>query len=197
MSKGFKTKEIILKAGLEITSKFGLESLSIGELAKSVGMSKSGLFSHFKSKETLQIMVLDYASESFTEKVVKPAITKERGLPRLKEMMKLWKSWSENDLAGGCPFISAIVEYDDRPGKIHEHLKTIQAQMISTFERSIKISIEEKHLGSKTDAKQFAYSLYSNMIGFHVYNRLLKDKNSKDYFQVNLERLIEFSKTQN
>ena len=196
MSKGFKTKEIILKAGLEITSQFGLESLSIGELAKSVGMSKSGLFSHFKSKETLQIMVLDYASENFIQRVVMPSIKKDRGLPRLKEMMKLWRSWSEHELAGGCPFISAIVEYDDRPGKIHDHLKMIQGQMISTFERAIKISIEEGHLGSKTDAKQFAYSLYSNMIGFHVYNRLLDDKNSVDYFKVNLDRLIEYSITQ-
>lgn len=197
MTKGFKTKEIILKAGLEITSKFGLESLSIGELAKSVGMSKSGLFSHFKSKEMLQIMVLDYASSNFTEKVIKPAIKKERGLPRLKEMMKLWKTWSDHELAGGCPFISAIVEYDDRPGKIHDHLKAIQGQMISTFERTTQICIEEGHLGSKTDIKQFAYSLYSNILGFHVYNRLLDDKKSQDYFQVNLDRLIEFSKTQN
>jgi len=70
MSKGIDTKETILKAALDLTSKFGLESLSIGELAKSVGMSKSGLFGHFKSKEKLQIMVMDYAAENFTKQVI-------------------------------------------------------------------------------------------------------------------------------
>ena len=78
MDKGFTTKETILKSAFELTSKFGLESLSIGEFAKSVGMSKSGFFSHFKSKEKLQIMVMDYASENFVLKVVKPAIKKDK-----------------------------------------------------------------------------------------------------------------------
>ena len=131
------TKENILKAAFELTSKFGLESLSIGELAKSVGMSKSGLFSHFKSKEKLQIMVMDYAAENFVLTVVKPAIKKKRGIKRIEAMMDNWIKWSGSYLPGGCPFLSAIVEFDDRPGVLRDHIQKLQGTMVSTFERSV------------------------------------------------------------
>lgn len=195
MSKGYTTKENILKAAFELTSKFGLESLSIGELAKSVGMSKSGLFSHFKSKEKLQIMVMDYASDNFVLKVVKPALKAPRGLPRVEKLMKNWQSWSSSYLPGGCPFLSAIIEFDDRPGPVQDHVRAIQAQMINTFERSLKISIEEGDLEESTDEKQLAYEIYSNMIGFHVYNRLLKDKKSTKRFDSFFNTIIDRVRT--
>jgi AcrR family transcriptional regulator len=182
MSKGYTTKETILKTAFELTSKFGLESLSIGELAKSVGMSKSGLFSHFKSKEKLQLMVMDYASENFVLKVVKPALKKERGLKRIVALMKNWEKWSSTYLPGGCPFLSAIVEFDDRPGVVRDHIKELQGVMVETFARSVRIAIEENQIKADVDAEQVAYELYSNMIGFHIYNRLLKDKKAKKRF---------------
>jgi AcrR family transcriptional regulator len=182
MSKGFTTKETILKSAFELTSKFGLESLSIGELAKSVGMSKSGLFSHFKSKEKLQIMVMDYASQNFVAKVVKPALKKERGIDRIIALMKNWEKWSSTYLPGGCPFLSAIVEFDDRPGAVRDHIKVLQGTMVQTFARSVSIAIQENQLKQDTDSEQLAYELYSNMIGFHIYNRLLKDKKAKQKF---------------
>lgn len=190
MTKGFETKENILKTAFEFTSKFGLEALSIGELAKSVGMSKSGIFSHFKSKEKLQIMVLDYSAENFALKIFKPAIRKERGLPRLEAMMQNWQTWSSKYLPGGCPFLSSIIEFDDRPGKVHDHLKRIQAQMMGTFKKAIDIAIEEGHLIEETDSEQLAYEIYSNMIGFHIFNRLLKDKKSNQRFNEAYKGLI-------
>ena len=184
MSKGLETKENILKSALELTSKFGLESLSIGGLAKSVGMSKSGLFSHFKSKETLQVKVMDYAAFKFTSKVIKPAIQEPRGLPRLEKMMRLWIEWSENYMVGGCPFVSAIVEYDDRPGKVRDHIMHLQKTMIGSFERAIQISIDENHLNDSEEVQFIAYRIYSNMIGYHVYSHLL----SKDQARANFEK---------
>jgi AcrR family transcriptional regulator len=178
MSKGINTKETILKAALNLTSKFGLESLSIGELAKSVGMSKSGLFGHFKSKERLQIMVMDYAADNFTKKVIIPAIKEERGLPRLEAMMENWKNWSGSHMAGGCPFLSSIVEFDDRPGRVRDHIELLQAKMINTFERTISIAQEVNHIDKNESVEQLAYQMYSNMIGYHIFSRLLKDKNS-------------------
>jgi len=191
MKKGFDTKENILKTAFEFTSKFGLEALSIGELAKSVGMSKSGLFSHFKSKEKLQIMVLDYSAENFTLKIFKPALKEDRGLPRLDAMMNNWCKWSTNYLPGGCPFLSSIVEFDDRPGAVRDHLRVIQGQMVGTFIRAIEIAVEEGQLKKKTDKEQLAYEIYSNMIGFHIYNRLLKDKSSKERFKSAYEGCID------
>ena len=194
MSKGYATKETILKAAFELTSKFGLESLSIGELAKSVGMSKSGLFSHFKSKEKLQIMVMDYASENFVLRVVKPALIKSRGIDRIQAMMKNWENWSSTYLPGGCPFLSAIVEFDDRPGAVRDHIQVLQATMVATFARSVDIAIEENQIKKDTDSEQLAYELYSNMIGFHIYNRLLKDKNAKKKFDTFFESILDKAK---
>lgn len=191
MSKGIGTKETILKTAFELTSKFGLESLSIGELAKSVGMSKSGLFGHFKSKEKLQIQVLDFAAENFVLKVVKPALKEKRGLNRLRAIMLNWRKWSTNYLPGGCPFLSSIVEFDDRPGPVRDHLRELQATMIGTFKRSVDIAIEEKELVAKTDSEQIAYEIYSNMVGFHIYNRLLKDKNANQKFETTFDCIIQ------
>jgi AcrR family transcriptional regulator len=191
MSKGFTTKETILKTAFELTSKFGLESLSIGELAKSVGMSKSGLFSHFKSKEKLQLMVMDYAAENFTLKVVRPALAEKRGIARIEAMMNNWKKWSSTYLPGGCPFLSAIVEFDDRPGLVRDHIKKLQSTMVGTFSRSMEIAIEENEIIKGTDTEQIAYELYSNMIGFHIYNRLLKDNNAVFKFENSYSSIIE------
>ncbi len=159
MSKSISTKENILKVALDLTSKFGLESLSIGELAKSVGMSKSGLFGHFKSKEKLQIMVMDYAADNFTKQVILPSIKEKRGIARIEAMMKNWKAWSGSYMAGGCPFLSSIVEFDDRPGKVRDHIKLLQARMIGTFERAIEIAQQEKQIDQKQSAKQLAYEM--------------------------------------
>lgn len=190
MNKGLETKEFILKTALDLTSKFGLESLSIGQLAKSVGMSKSGLFGHFKSKERLQIMVLNYAAKSFTEQVIKPSIKKPRGLDRIESMMKNWKKWSHNYLAGGCPILSSIVEFDDRPGEVRDHVQKLQKRMIQTFETALEIAIQENQISHLTDTKQLAYEIYSNMIGYHVYSRLLADKDAARLFQHTYNKLI-------
>lgn len=193
MSKGFSKKETILKSAFEFTSKFGLEALSIGELAKTVGMSKSGLFSHFKSKEKLQMMVMDYAAENFVLAVVKPAVKEERGIPRIRALMDNWKKWSSSYLPGGCPFLSAIVEFDDRPGKVRDHILKLQSRMIATFEKAVAIAQEEGQIAPKLDNEQIAYELYSNMIGFHVYNRLLKNKAAEKMFEQTFQALIERS----
>lgn len=190
MSKGVNTKEHILKVALDLTSKFGLESLSIGDLAKKVGMSKSGLFGHFKSKEKLQIMVLDYAAENFVKKVITPALKEPRGLERLDNMMANWKRWSQTSMAGGCPFVSSIVEFDDRPGKVRDHVKNLQGTMIKTFERAFQIAIEEGQLRKESSSEQMAYELYSNMIGFHIYSRLLGDQKAEEKFNKRYEKLL-------
>lgn len=190
MDKKLDTKENILKTAFEFTSKFGLESLTIGELAKAVGMSKSGLFGHFKSKEKLQIMVLDYAAENFVLKVVTPAISYSRGLERLNQMMFNWQQWSTKWLPGGCPFLSSIVEFDDRPGKVQDHLKELLHTMLSTFKKSLDIAKVEGQIREDVDTEQASYEIYSNMVGFHIYNRLLKDDLSKIRFQKNYESII-------
>src|SRR5690606_21277242 len=103
MTKGIATKENIIQAAFDFTSRFGLESLSIGELAKKVGMSKSGLFGHFHSKEALQMKVLDYAAQTYIHNVVKPALKSPRGKERIYALASQWQKWATSKLAGGCP----------------------------------------------------------------------------------------------
>lgn len=190
MSRGIETRKQILQTAFELSSMFGLEGLSIGELAKKVGMSKSGLFGHFKSKEKLQILVLDYASEIFTRRIILPALSEPRGLPRIKKMMINWQDWSNTYLPGGCPFISAVVEYDDRPGPVREHLREIQLTMLGTLEKAFQITAQEGQIHHNADCKQLAYELYGNMLSFHIYNRLLQDPNAHERFEQGLDAII-------
>ncbi|MCF8059584.1 MAG: TetR/AcrR family transcriptional regulator [Bacteriovoracaceae bacterium] len=190
MAKGSETREVILKAALDFSSKLGLESLSIGELAKKVGMSKSGLFGHFNSKEKLQMMVIDYAAQNFTDNVFIPAFKKERGIPRILAIAENWHKWSGKYFTGGCPFVAAAFEYDDRPGPVRDHIMGHQTTMLKSFEKAAKIAVLEGHFYTGLDCKSFAFEFYSFMLGYHLYSRLLKDEEAKVRHNDALESLI-------
>jgi AcrR family transcriptional regulator len=116
-TKGAQTRAAILDEALSIASKLGLEGLTIGSLADATGMSKSGLFAHFGSREDLQLAVLEHAAQRYGEQVLMPALRIERGLPRLQAIFERWLDWAAaSGLPGGCIMISAANEYDDRPG---------------------------------------------------------------------------------
>lgn len=177
MNKGQITRENILKAACEFSSKFGFEALSIGKLAQNVGLSKSGLFGHFKSKEKLQEMVLYYTAENFTLSVLKPAVKKPRGIARLDAILENWIKWTKSQ-SGGCPLLTAAIEFDDRPGEIQKVVKELYSKQIAFYAKAIEIAVEESEFPADTDIKQFTYEFYSLLVGQHIYARLLKDKTS-------------------
>ena len=185
-----ESKEKILNVALGLSSKFGLVNLSIGELAKVVGMSKSGLFGHFKSKEALQKMVLDFAAHHFINTVVKPALKKERGIPRLEAIVDNWITWSLEAHLGGCPIVTAAIEFDDRPGVLRDHVQFLKTEMIKGFEKTTKIAVIEGHLDNNLDCEQFVFELYSLMIGFHIYGRLMNEEMAKEKFKKSFKGLI-------
>ena len=190
--KGLDTKENILKTAFELTSMLGLESLSIGKLADSVGLSKSGLFSHFKSKEKLQIMVLDYTAEIFTLKVLSPATKRPRGLPRLNAIAENWiKQWDKGQLKGGCPLLAAAIEFDDRPGKVHKKIQELYQKLTGFFQQAAEIAVAEGHFRKDANCEQFAFELYSLMTGQQIYSRLLKGSSADTYFEQSFQRLIQ------
>lgn len=190
MAKGLDTKTTILEIALEQVRRFGFESLSIGELAKLVGMSKSGLFSHFKSKELLQVTILDYAAENFILKVIKPGLKLERGLPRLEGIVQNWLKWSSNHKHGGCPMTAASVEFDDRPGIVRDATKKHLTALVSSITRSITLAVEEGHFKADTDCNKVAFELYSHILGLHLYQRLLSIKDSKKMFEQSVTELF-------
>src|SRR5258706_4141889 len=109
MRKGEQTRTLILNEAVALASQVGLEALSIGSLADRLGMSKSGLFAHFGSKEDLQLLTLKQAQARFFEEGFSPALEQARGLPRLKALFSNWLAWVKRDLPSGCPMLSASV----------------------------------------------------------------------------------------
>jgi len=184
------TKEKILEVALDLSSRWGLVNLSIGELAKVVGMSKSGLFGHFKSKESLQKMVLDLASLNFVQMVIKPATKKSRGVPRLEAIVENWITWSTDKHQGGCPIVTAIIEFDDRPGPLRNHVKALQKEMLDSFKKAVSIAVDESHFYKGLSADQFVYELYSYMIGFHIFARLMNQEKAKTKLRKSFEDLV-------
>jgi AcrR family transcriptional regulator len=189
MTKGKETKMVILESGLDMASQLGLEGVSIGALAKKTDMSKSGLFAHFQSKENLQIEILDYAARIFSEDVIIPALATEAGIPRIKALVNNWIEWSDN-LTGGCIFVTASTDYSDRPGKVRECLLGQQGDWIACLCRIAESAIKVGDFREGIECEQFAFDLYSLLLGFHLYDKLLDDSETKKRQEIALERLL-------
>jgi len=190
MVKGKDTKNTIIETGLEMASQLGLECVTIGNLSKEIQMSKSGLFAHFQSKENLQIEILDYAAEDFRQYVIIPALKTVRGIPRIKYLVDQWIEWGDK-LTGGCIFVSAGMEYSDRPGKVREALLRQQEEWIDTLRKIAQSAIKAGDFREDIDCDQFAFDLYSLLLGFHYYYKLLNDNKTKQRQHVAFERLLE------
>lgn len=118
---GERSREAILRAAAQLATVEGIEGLSIARLAEHVGMSKSGVYAHFGSKEELQLATIDLAEEIFESDVVAPALGAPEGLARLEELCERFLSHVERDVfAGGCFFASLAAEMDTRPGSVRD-----------------------------------------------------------------------------
>jgi len=161
--KGEATRQQIVDTALQRASELGLEGVTLGRLAEELQISKSGLFAHFKSKEALQIAVLEEAIERFTERVVRPILVKPRGAPRVRELFERWIAWfqGESDQPEeeilGCPFLSLSSEYDDRPGAVRDALVRCQKDWIATVAKAAALAVREGHFRADLDPEQFAF----------------------------------------
>ena len=194
MSKGQETKQSITQEAMAVASRLGLDNLSIGNLAKSVGMSKSGLFAHFASKESLQLHVLQEARERFTQQALLPALKSPRGEPRIRAIFKHWLKWENSEvLPGGYIFVSAATDYDDRPGAIRDFLVANQKDWFDFIARAAQIAVEEGHFRKDLDGQHFAYEAFGILLGYHQLHRLLKDPRASEHLNTALEDLLQRS----
>jgi AcrR family transcriptional regulator len=190
-TKGERTRAAILGEALKLVSKAGLEGLTIGTLADATGMSKSGLFAHFGSREELLLAVLDHGQKEFVEVVLKPALDKPRGVPRLKAMFVNWLDWTESaDLPGGCPMIGGASEFDDKPGPVRDMLAAGQRAWIDTLKRAVRQAVEEEQLPASTDPEQIAFEMFGVALVVHHHRRLLGYPKARARALDALERLI-------
>ena len=179
-TKGEQTRSAILDEALRIASKLGLEGLTIGSLADATGMSKSGLFAHFGSREDLQLAVLEHAAQRYGEMVFVPVLKIERGLPRLRALFERWLDWAlESGLPGGCIMISAAAEYDDRPGPIRDAVIANQHRGNAITQKAVRLAIEEGHLSPETDPEQISFETLGIVLASHNHRRLLGDKEAR------------------
>ena len=190
MTKGDDTKIYILAAGLEMASELGLEDVTIGALAKRTEMSKSGLFAHFQSKENLQIAILEHAVELFKETVIVPALQKTDGIPRIIALLDNWTYWGSK-LPGGCIFVIASNEFIDRPGKVRDFLLNQQMNWHQFLCRVAQSAVDADDFRIDSDCDQFAFELYSLMLGFHLYHKLMQSKDCTQHQQTALARLLD------
>jgi AcrR family transcriptional regulator len=188
VAKGEATRQAILERAFEHAKQVGLSGLSIGRLAEDTGLSKSGLFAHFGSKEALQVAVVEEAARQFVEYVLAPALRKPRGEPRLRALFDRWIEWGVRP--GGCFFVSAIAELDDRSGPPRDRVAQTCKDWIEALATAARIAVSEGHFRPDFDPEQFAFDVYGIMLGFHVYQRFLRAPESLARARTSFERLV-------
>ncbi len=190
-AKGESTRQRIIERALVLASTVGLEGLTIGDLATDLGLSKSGLFAHFKSKERLQLDVLDAAAAHFSEHVFARAIKAPRGEPRIVAIFENWMRWiGDQEIPGGCVFISSALEWDDREGPVRVALVEWFEALYVGLAKAARIAVDEGHFRPDLDLQQFAGELHGIMLKFHLDSRLLRAERAAKQAQTALERLL-------
>jgi AcrR family transcriptional regulator len=159
-SDGERSRNAILREAAQLATVDGIDGLSIGHLAEAVGMSKSGLFAHFGSKEELQIATIETANLVFAEQVVDPALAAPTGLERLRQLSELFLRHVEAGVyPGGCFFASVAAEMDTHPGPVRDLAVEAVEGWFGLLETAIRDAQAEGTLDPGEDAAQLAFEL--------------------------------------
>jgi AcrR family transcriptional regulator len=197
VAQGDRSRKAILEVAVHLASAEGLEGLTIGRLAAETGMSKSGLFAHFGSKEDLQLATVDAARAIFIERVVQPAFEARKGLMRLRRLCEIWFDYAQSQVfRGGCFFAAASAEFDSRPGQVRDRIAEIMKEWLEVLRRAIVEAQDSGHFDKKVDPAQLAFEINALEIGANWALQLFGDKQAfaraRDAV---LERLRTHSKT--
>lgn len=173
--RGLKTRRAILRKAVNLASLEGLEGLTIGRLASTLRISKSGLFAHFGSKEDLQCAVVDDARDIFVEKVIRPAFS-FHGLERLRALCENWLSYGkEKVFPGGCFFSAASLEFDDRPGRVRDRIVELMKKWLGTLEQAAREAQSAGEIRKDVDVRQLAFEIQALAMGANWSSRLFRD----------------------
>jgi AcrR family transcriptional regulator len=178
--KGQQTKAVIIDAALGLASQIGLEGLSIGALAEVTGMSKSGVFAHFGSREELQISVIREYHDRFEAEVFYAAMQKPRGVPRLQAMFDNWMVQTSAEIDSGCIYISGAVEFDDRTGPVRDALASSVGSWQTALRRAVELAQEEGQLSRESDAHQIAFEIHGLILALHYEARFLRNPSATE-----------------
>lgn len=190
VSRGEQTRDTILQIAAHEAARVGLGGLTIGALAKRLDMSKSGLFAHFNSKETLLIAVLEHQAEVFTNEVVRPALKAPRGEARVRALFDGWLRWLIERAEKGCLFIAAAAELDDQPGKARVRLVAQQRDLLELFASVVVTAIKQGDFRSDLDPEQATAEAHGILLGYHYASRLLEDPRAEERARLAFDRLV-------
>ena len=152
-------------------------------------MSKSGLFAHFRSKESLQVEVLQRARERFIDVVMRPALAAPRGVARVRALFDGWMRWQAGADAG-CIFVAASAEFDDQPGLVRDELVRSEQDWLDTMATVAGTAVAEGEFREQLDIEQFAYEMHGIMLAHHHASRLLRSPRSDERARRALDALI-------
>ena len=190
--KGQQTRAAILDAALGLAAHKGLEGLSIGTIAETMGMSKSGVFAHFGSREELQIAVVREYHARFEAEVFTPALDVQRGLPRLRTLFDRWLRRVSMEIDSGCIYISGAVEFDDRPGPVRDALVAMVQTWQQALERAIRLAIDVGQLRADTDPAQMLFDIHGVILALHHDARFLRLPGAAERARFGLERILAY-----
>ncbi len=169
----------VLAAAVDRASVEGLDGLTMGRLASTVEMSKSGVAGLFGSKAELQVAMLRAASERFQRDVV-DAVDAEPGLPRLRQLLHRWLDHIATAYAGGCFFSAAATELDGRPGPARDVLVGLERSWIKALASEVRLAVRLGELPDSTDPDQLAFELFGMLLAANFWNQLLEDAGGLD-----------------
>jgi AcrR family transcriptional regulator len=181
-------------------SQSGLSGVTLGILADQVGMSKSGLFAHFRSKEDVQIELLTHMAEFAIAHVVEPSMKAGEGLPRLRALVRNWFGWAQRaGLPGGCPVAAGLFEFDDVEGRVRNKILEMEGQWRRLLTDLVQRAVALGHLRHDLDVDQFVWELCGIYLGHHAAHRFLRaadaDSRALTAFQALLDRAMPSSKS--
>lgn len=190
-NKGQQTRAVILDAALALASHKGLEGLSIGSLAEQTGMSKSGVFAHFGSREELQLSVIREYHSRFAAEVFFPAVREQpRGLPRLEALFERWVRRVTLEIDSGCLYISGAVEFDDQPGPVRDALAEMVFDWQTAMERAIGLAVQAGHLRQDTDPAELRFEIHGLILALHHDARFLRQPGAVERARRGFARLV-------
>jgi AcrR family transcriptional regulator len=162
---GEQSRAAILDEAARLATVEGIGGLSIGRLAAAVGMSKSGLFAHFGSKEELQLATVEKASSLFAAQVVEPASTASSALERLRRLADGYLRYVAVDIfPGGCFFASVLAEVDMQPGPVRDRLVLFLADWLARLESTVRDAQAEGAIDAEEDPGQLAFEVEAALL---------------------------------
>ena len=185
----------IVDAGVDLLSRRGLSGVTIGVLADEAGLSKSGMFAHFRSKEAVEVALLDHMAELANRTVVSPALEAPPGLTRLVLLVANWLGWpSRAGLGGGCPVAAALFELDDLDGRVRDHVLAMEQRWRGLLIETCDGAVAQGDLAPDLDVEQFVWELCGIYLSHHAAHRFLRakdaDTRANTAFQALLNRAL-------